>query len=108
MKAQYLSRNLASAVVSANKILERAYPQVKILAETSSGKIPVFDVDELEESVLRESCCSRLFEGKPVEKTLYWLEMVNEAKGCIKGVHFSSDMVELGETVEFEVGRITE
>ena len=108
MKAQYLSRNLASAVVSANKILERSYPTAKILAETSSGKIPVLDVDELEELVLREQKKDRMFSGVPVEKTFYWLEMLDEGTGRIKGVHFSRDLEELGESVEFEIGRLTE
>lgn len=104
MKQEYLSRNLSSAVVAANKILARDFPGAKIIVESTGGKMAVYDVDELEESIQnRERGKSRLFENKQVEKTLYWLEMLDECHGKIKGVHFAKDMTELGETVEFAV-----
>ena len=106
MSTEYLSMNITSAIIKADTILKREYPGLKIFAKINENEeIPILAIDELEKSLSSKS--DHLFENHSVDKTVFWLDIINENVGAIRGVHFS-DNCELGSSTIFNIKKIEE
>ena len=106
MSTEYLSMNITSAIIKADTILKREHPNLKIFAKIDEHEeIPILAIDELEKALSNET--DHLFENHKVEKTVYWLDILNENSGVIRGVHFS-DNSELGSSTIFNIKKIEE
>lgn len=103
MRSEFLSMNMESALVKAMNIMRPVNPGVQahfLRSDHFEGFGPVGQV--VEEPV-------KEYNGVKVEKTVYWLDIFDQSTGptkCvggrprayIRGVHFSGDGMELGET----------
>lgn len=102
MRSEFLSMNVASAVVKAMNIMRPGNPGVQPYFMRSGLFEGLGSVDKLVDEPVRE------FDGVKVGKTVYWLDILDQnglnkalgdrAKAYIRGVHFSGDGMELGET----------
>lgn len=107
MRSEYLSLNASAAVGKAASIMRAICPKTHICSKPSNISLAkVSDVTQLELYLEKAGEPVKEFDGVQVRKTVYWLDIQDGSgspKAYIRGVHFSMDGRELGESDIFEL-----
>lgn len=110
MRSEFLSLNASTAVVKAASIIKVLNPRASVYSRSNVSLAKVSDVTQLEASLMDKEPI-REFNGMQVGKTVYWLDIQDRGPGgnliavkaYVRGVHFSVDSMELGESDLFEL-----